>query len=174
MDFLQVLKTVAPWIATAIGGPLGGMAVDAAASALGISDKTTEGIKAAISGATPEQLLALKQADNDFSLKMQELNFKSITDLEAIAANDRDSARKREMEVKDNTPRNLAYLITAGFFAAFAFLALGAVPVDSRDIMFSMVGTLGTVWIGITGYYFGTTANSKAKTELLAKSSPVK
>ena len=68
MDFTTIIKTVAPWIGTALGGPLGGMAVTAAANALGLSDKTTEGLKTALSGATPEQLLALKEADQAFQL----------------------------------------------------------------------------------------------------------
>ena len=86
MDFTAILKTVAPWIGTALGGPLGGMAVTAAANALGLGDKTTDAIKQAISGATPEQMLALKEADQAFSLQMQALGFKQVTDLETLAA----------------------------------------------------------------------------------------
>ena len=80
MDWQALLKTVAPWIGTAIGGPLGGMALSAAASALGVSDKTAEGLKAALAGTTPEQMLALKKADQDFALQMQALGFKSEAD----------------------------------------------------------------------------------------------
>ena len=66
MDWTTIFKTVAPWIGTALAGPLGGMAVTAAADALGLSEKTTDAIKQAVSGATPEQMLALKQADQAF------------------------------------------------------------------------------------------------------------
>ena len=61
MDWMNIVKTVAPWIGTALGGPLGGMAVEAAANALGISDKTTDAVKQALAGVTPDQMLALKQ-----------------------------------------------------------------------------------------------------------------
>ena len=36
MDFTTIIKTVAPWLATAIGGPLGGLAVTAIADTLGL------------------------------------------------------------------------------------------------------------------------------------------
>ena len=81
MDFTTLFKTVAPWIGTALGGPLGGMAVEAVASAFGLGDKTTDAIKTAIGGATPEQMLALKNADQTFALQMQELGFKQVNDL---------------------------------------------------------------------------------------------
>ena len=86
MDWKDVIKTVAPWIGTALTGPLGGLAVEAAANALGLGEKTTEAIKTSLSGATPEQMLALKKADQDFALQMQALGFKQVTDLEALAA----------------------------------------------------------------------------------------
>jgi len=54
---------VAPWIGTALGGPLGGMAVEAATNALGLGEKTVDAVKQAIAGVTPEQMLALKTAD---------------------------------------------------------------------------------------------------------------
>ena len=93
MDWKSIVSTVAPWIGTALGGPLGGMAVSAVADAFGLPDKTEETIKQALSGAAPEQMLALKNADQAFALQMQELGFKQVKDLEAIAADDRKDAR---------------------------------------------------------------------------------
>lgn len=86
MDWKALVSTVAPWIGTALGGPLGGMAVEAAANALGLNNKTVESVKAALSGVTPEQMLALKRADQAFALQMQTLGFKNVADMEAIAA----------------------------------------------------------------------------------------
>jgi len=42
MDWKSIVSTVAPWIASAVTGPLGGLAVGAVADALGLSDKTED------------------------------------------------------------------------------------------------------------------------------------
>jgi hypothetical protein len=174
MDWKKVVATVSPWLGTALGGPLGGAAVTAMADALGLSEKTEAAVKSALSGTTPEQMLALKKADQDFAVKMQEIGFGSAKDMESLAAGDRDSARKREMSVRDTTPRNLAYLITLGFFGVLAYMLLASVPQGSRDILNVMLGSLGTAWAGIVAYYFGSSSGSLAKTELLAKAEAIK
>ena len=81
MDITAIIRTIAPWIGTALGGPLGGMAVQAASDALGLSDKTLAAVQSAIAGATPDQMLALKTADQGFALQMQALGFKQLVDL---------------------------------------------------------------------------------------------
>lgn len=178
MDWMNILKTVAPWIGTALGGPLGGMAVDAATKALGINEKTTDALKQALSGATPEQMLAMKKADDDFALQMQALGFKQITDLEAIAASDRANARAREMSVKDSTPARLAYMIIGGFFgvAIAQLVALmgwpdeaAKIPPQGWVIIGNISGYLAAEAKAAAAYYFGTTADSGRKTEMLAE-----
>lgn len=169
MDWKGVIGTVAPWLSGALGSPLAGFAVSAVCDALGLSEKSETAIKQALAGATPEQMLALKNADYEFQLKMQELGFNSVKELEALAVQDRDSARKREIEVKDNTPKILAYAVTLGFFGVLTFMMMSTVPEQSKDILNIMLGSLGASWTGVISYYFGSTAGSKAKSELLAK-----
>ena len=174
MDWKQVVATVAPWIGGALGGPLGGAAMTVIADTLGLSEKTESAIKHALSGTTPEQMLALKQADIDFSLKMQELGFANSKDIEALAVSDRDSARKREIVVGDKTARNLAYAITSGFFGVLASLLFLEVPEGSKEVLYVMLGSLGTAWVGVNSYYFGSTKGSQTKTDLLARAEAVK
>lgn len=168
MDWKSLVATVAPWLGTALGGPLGGLAVGAVADALGLSDKTEGAIKQALSGVTPEQMLAMKTADLSFAVEMQRLGFDNVKALEAVAAGDRASARGRETEVKDSTPRVLAYAITLGYFGMLVFIMLASIPNDSRDILNYMLGTLGTAWIAAVTYYFGSTVGSSEKNRLLA------
>jgi hypothetical protein len=174
MDWKNIVGTLAPWIGTALGGPLGGAAVTAVADALGLSEKTEGAIKQALAGVTPEQMLAIRNADNGFALKMQELGFSNTKDMEALAVSDRDSARKREMALGDKTTRNLAYAITAGFFSVLGYMLVCDVPDGSRDVLNIMLGSLGTAWVGVNAYYFGSTRQSAAKTDLLAKAQPIK
>ena len=169
MDFLAILKTVAPWIGTAIGGPLGGMAVEAASNALGLTEKTTDALKQALSGATPEQMLALKLADDNFAAQMQKLGFDHVEKIQELDNSDRNSARQREMTVRDVTPKVLAAVVTLGFFGILMFMMLRPVPMESRDILNIMLGSLATAWTGIIAYYFGSSKSSDRKTELLAQ-----
>ena len=174
MSWKDIVGKVAPMLGAALGGPLGSIAVTGIADALGLSDKTEAAITQALAGTTPEQLMALKNADQAFALRMQELGFANARDMEALASGDRDSARKREMVVQDKTPRNLAYGVTSGFFSILIFMMFFEIPSASRDILNIMLGTLGASFSGIIGYYFGSTAGSKLKTELLAKADAVK
>lgn len=178
-DILPVINKLAPTIATALGGPLAGGAVAALQSVFGITPEGTtkdqqSQLVAAISGANADQLLAMKKADQDYAIQMQKAGFENVQELEKIASSDRDSARKREIEVKDNTPKILAYAITIGFFGVLAFMMLSDVPAGSRDVLNIMLGSLATAWISITGYYFGSTSGSKDKTALLAKADAIK
>lgn len=172
MDWKNLLGTVAPWIGTALGGPLGGMAATAIAEVFGLSEKTEDALKQALSGATPEQMLALKAADQQFAVRMQELGFQNVQALEKIAADDRDSARKREASVLDYTPRILAYLIVGGFLGMAYGVLFKQMSADSV-LAGTIIGYLSAKAEQVAAYYFGSTAGSARKTELLGKSSPV-
>jgi hypothetical protein len=174
MDFVAILKTVAPWIGTALGGPLGGLAVEAATSALGLSDKTTGALKAALGGATAEQMLALKKADQDFAVKMQELGFKQTADLEAIAAGDRASARDMQKVNHSPVPALLTCFVVGAFTATLVLLLKFDVPATNRDIVVYMIGQLSGGFTSALAFWLGTTRDSGRKTELLAQAPAVK
>lgn len=104
----------------------------------------------------PEQQLA-------FDSKMAELQTQAELKLAELEAGDRNSARQREATVKDKTPAILAYSITAGFFGVLFYMLNFEVPVAEREVLFVMLGSLGTAWTGIIAYYFGSSAGSAAK-----------
>ena len=170
MDFMKVIGAVAPTLATAMGGPLAGMAVTAIAGALGLPvDANKDDLAKAVASATPEQLVALKKVDNDFAVRMKELDI----DLEKIAAGDRDSARRREASVKDFMPRLLAFLVVGGFMGTVFAVLLGYVDGMKDPMMATTVGTLiGFVSAKaeqVIAYYFGSSNSSQQKTALLAE-----
>jgi hypothetical protein len=173
VDWQNLLKQVAPWIGAAATGNVPAMITMAAAqvgNAFGIDIKpTADAIGAAITGATPDQMLALKQADNDFVVKMQQLGFDHISQLEQIAANDRDSARKREITLGDNMPAILSCLVVLFTALCEGALLSGFEPRVAPEIVGRILGTLDSATMLVLTYYFGTTANSHRKTELLAQ-----
>lgn len=170
MDFnwKALLGTVAPTIATALGGPLAGLATKGIIGALGLSDEAGEAeIAAAMSRATPEQLLALKKADQDFAVRMRELDI----DIDRIAAGDRDSARKREMETKDHATKILATVIITGFLAT-VFLVLSGYVEGLKDpltatIVGTLIGYVSAKADQVVSYYFGSSASSAKKDDTI-------
>lgn len=168
MDWKKIVSAVAPWIGTALGGPLGGMAVSAIADAFGLSETTESALKQAITGATPEQMLALKTADQQFAIRMQELGFQNLQELERIAAADRKSARDMQIALRSRVPAILAVLITVGFFGILLGMMSGLLKTDDNQAMFIMLGSLGAAWGAVVNFFFGSSADSQNKTQLLA------
>lgn len=149
----------------ALGGPIGGIAAKAISVALGLSDSEDHTIEMALKNATPTDLLKLKQADQNFKLEMADLN----VDLEQIAANDRNSARQREMVVRDNMPAILSLLVTAGFLGVLAMIMMYPIQPGVSSIIDVMLGVLGTAWIACITYYVGSSHGSQLKTKLLER-----
>lgn len=168
MDIPTILKTVAPWIATAMAGPLGGLAVDAAAKALGATEKTADALKSALGGATPEQMMALKQADQDFALRMKELGFKNVADLEKIAADDRADARNMQNITRSLMPAFLTSCVSAAFFVVLVVLFKIPIPLENRDLVVYMCGQLAAAFTACLAFWVGTTRASEDKTIMLA------
>jgi len=159
----QIIGTVAPMLGTLLGGPLGGLAGNALAEALGTNDPKAQ--EAAIVASNPDTLLKLKEAESGLKVKLRELDI----DEEKLRFEDTADARAREIAVKDSTPRYLAYLTTAGFFLSLVGAFLVPIPDSSKGIVFSMIGSLGTVWITQQGYYFGSSSGSASKSDALNK-----
>lgn len=168
-DWKSILKTVAPTLATALGGPLAGAAtVILSEAVLGHPDGKEGDIAAAIVSGTPDILLKLKTAEHDFNVRMKELDI----DLEKISVDDRKSAREREIAVKDPTPRRLAYLFTVGFFvvlgAEFYIGISGVVIPDAAQRTLDItLGVLFAMMLGVKEYYFGSSSGSVQKSEMM-------
>lgn len=173
MDWKNVIGTVAPWIGTALAGPFGGMAVEAVADALGLSDKTTEAVKKAIAGATPEQMLAIKAADQNFALQMQRLGFENTEKLAGLEVEDRKDARAMQIALRSRIPALLSVLVTVGYFAVLVGMMTKWFTVQDSQALLLMLGSLGTAWGMVMAFWFGTTHDSGRKTEMLAAASPI-
>ena len=171
MDILKtfgpLINSVAPTIATALGGPVAGMAVKALSGALfGHEDGTQDDIMTALANPTGDQLAALKKIDADFKTQMKSLDI----DLERIAAGDRDSARNMAIQTHDWIPRVLAVGVTLGFFGIIAYILTFGLPATGGEALLMLIGTLGSAWTGVMAFYFGSSAGSKAKTDALTAS----
>ena len=168
MASLGFLTKVLPWIsaaATCNVPALVGLASSTIGSALGKPvASTTDAIAEAVAGATPEQMIALKNAESDFSAKMQAMGFTHQEDLEKIAADDRANARARQISLRDRIPAILAIGITVGFFGLLGTMMKISPPAGTKDLLNIMIGALGASWASVVSYYFGSSAAHDAMT----------
>ena len=162
---MEWLTQIAPSIATALGGPLAGLAVTAISKALGIDEKDVQ--KTIETGKlSAEQMMSLKQAEMDLQAKAQELGL----NFEKLATEDRKSARDMQTATKSIIPAVLAIGVTVGFFAIL--IGLMTDNVTKSDALLLMLGSLGTAWTAIVSFYFGSSAHSEKQTEMLHRSTP--
>jgi len=162
------LEQIAPTIATCLGGPLAGLAVTAVSKALGIDeDKVNDTIQDGKLNA--DQITSIKQAEIELQSKAQELGL----NFETLAVQDRSSARDMQKSTNSFIPPVLSILVTVGFFGILVALMLGKVDSNNQALMI-MLGSLGTAWTGIIAFYFGSSAGSQAKDQLLHQSTPTK
>ena len=159
------LEQVAPTIATALGGPLAGLAVTAISKAIGISEDDVE--KTMNAGKmSADQITQLKLAELEFQKQANELGL----NFEKLAVDDRASARNMQVATKSWIPGALALGITIGFFSILLYMMTGNVTPSNELLV--MLGSLGTAWTGVVGYYFGSSSSSQHKDELLFNSVP--
>jgi hypothetical protein len=161
------LKTIAPTIATAMGGPLAGMAVDAIGSALGMKDATKEQVKDLLASGTltSDQMASIKQADATLKVRMKELEI----DMEKVHAGDRNSAREMAARTGDVwTPRIMALVVFIVWGAVNYKLFNGTINGDMRELVARALGTLDAVLMAVIYYYYGSSSSSAAKTEAMA------
>ncbi len=173
MNWLDTLKTLAPTVATAILGPLGGVAVSALGSLLGVPEATQDKIAEAIQNGqlTPEQITKLKSLEAEYQNNEKERGFKYAE----LAFKDRDSARQHN--VQGGTQRPLFWLslvllvVTLGSEVAVLFFGY---PTTVPEIVVGRIlGLMDSVALLVLGYWFGSSSGSSQKTELLARNPPV-
>jgi len=165
---MEWLKQIAPTIATALGGPLAGMAVSAISKAVGVDEDKVQDLISS-NKMTPDQIAQVKLAEIELKRQENELGL----NFESLAVDDRKSAREMQATARSIVPPGLAAIVTLGFFGIMVMMLLGKVDSNNPAILM-MLGSLGTAWTGIIAYYFGSSAGSQAKTDLLSKAPAIK
>ena len=162
------LKQIAPTIATCLGGPLAGLAVSAVSKALGIDESQVQ--DTIDSGKlNADQIASIKQAEIELQKSAQELGL----NFEQLAVQDRSSARDMQTATHSYIPPTLSILVTFGFFGILSYLMVTPTDTANTPLMI-MLGSLGTAWTGIIAFYFGSSAGSQKKDQMLFNSSPNK
>lgn len=108
------LKQIAPTVASALGGPLAGMAVSAISKAIGV-DEDKVGDLISNNKLTADQVAQIKIAEIELQKQAQELGL----NFEKLAVDDRKSAREMQATTRSMMPPILAGAVTLGFLASW-------------------------------------------------------
>jgi len=160
-DLFNLLKGVAPTLATAVAGPLGGAAVSALAAKFGVSD-SVESVAKAIAG------------DPAAASKLQEI------ELEYAKLDMANTADARNMNSKIQESVNAAWLAkNAAYILDFAIVSatiimtwivfFKGVPTENKEIAYMAIGSLITMCGTVLNFHRGSSAGSKSKTEEMMK-----
>lgn len=165
------LKTLAPLLGTALGGPLGGAAASFIADKLGIESGTIEAVTDVLNSGklSSDQIAALKVAELEFK-KFLETNKIDVMRLEFQNV---DSARQMKIATKTFFPEILSTFITLGFFGILAWMMYDDSVVESQPILI-MLGSLGAAFGAVVNYWLGSNKGSDRSKELLAQAQPLK
>jgi len=144
----SVVGAVAPTIGTALGGPLAGQAMNMVSQALGCKN-TPKDVEKAVQNATPEQLAELKKLDNEFEVKMKELD----VDLYKLETADIQNARSSFST--DWTTRIVGILVICGFLGYIFLVTLQPPEQNSEALINLVLGYLGGLASAIISFYFG-------------------
>jgi hypothetical protein len=147
------LKSILPTIGNLIGGPLGGIAVEAAGRALGLSDITADKVQRALSSGTlsADQMAALQAADLQLKTRMAELGI----DAEKLAQADRASARGMQQTTGSWVPSSLACAVTVGYFGILIGLMSHNLEIANSEGLTILLGSLTGAWSSIVAFYYG-------------------
>ncbi len=160
-DWKSTLGSVAPMVATALGGPMAGTAASMALDALGITagDDPADNIRlleSRVTNATPETLQKLKEADQTFRATMRKLEIKE----ETLHQRDRNDARQMRTTLKDRTSDLLAILVVLAFGFAQWFLLTHEIPPVNKDFLMRAMGTVDGALMLVLSFFFGSARHS--------------
>ncbi len=191
-DLKSALSTIAPTLATMLGGPLAGTAVSAIVGALGLpsgsgADDVTKVLQTGT--VTPEAMAAIRAADQKHAEVMAQqgldvakmnLDFQSAQTLAVI--DDRKDARKA------NSNRDAVWWIAVVILATFAvmmgavlygcwMLLQGGITIKDVSVVAAISGLVGSV-VGyvaanaqtVVNFIYGGSLGSEKKTDALAAS----
>jgi len=162
---LNALSVVSP--------PIGGMAANAIRGVFDLpKDAPERDIEKAINNATPEQIAALKKADQEFEIKMRELDI----DVYEIDNADTRDARRFAKDTGLGSVNHLAIfnaclviLISTGVGILAYFGKLAAMTAIESAILTLVVREAFGKHEQVCNFFFGSSHGSKQKTEAIGK-----
>ena len=142
-DLLNLLKGVAPTLATAVAGPLGGMAITALANKFGVSD-SVDAVAKAIAG-DPQAAQKIAETELEFA--------KLAADVIKNEDNNVSTRWNADMASDSWLSKNIRPMSLVAIFAGyFLFAMMSAFGLNANEAYVTLLGQWGML---IMGAYFG-------------------
>ena len=168
-DWKSIVKVVAPTLATALGGPLAGMATKAISeSILGVDNATDSDLATAL--LDPANLVKLKQTEKDFEVRMKELDI----DIASLEVKDRSSARELAKAKGIEPQVVLSSIFIGGFFVVLWLLFSGTVVLTEsmEKLAYLLLGVLSSGVTMVLKFWFGGSPHDGANMQNIYNSIP--
>ena len=160
-----ILKAIVPTLATAVGSPvLGGLASSVLEAAFPGDSKAE--IEKKIAEGSPETLLALRKAEQDLEIRMEELGLER----EALYVGDVQDSREHVDRTGVAPHITLTILFVGGYFLIFLAVLSGYMkPAEGlKDMALILLGVLAGEVPRIMAWWFGSTKGSADKNKYMA------
>lgn len=175
-DWKETLRSVAPGIAAAFGGPLAGAAVKILGDKLlGSPNATEDEVSAALANGslTGDQIRAIREAEMTFELEMARVDAQR----EEAYIGDTQNARQQTVELaKADSPiawgsSVVSTLIVLGYFFCIyrLFIVQTDMPPNVFQLLNVMFGALSLAFGQVCNYWLGSSAGSKRASDSIRK-----
>lgn len=160
----EILGSVAPTIATALGGPLAGAATKYLKDkVLGNEDATDSELSDYMLAANPEKLAEIKRIDNEFELEIQRMGVENLK-----------SARASGDKIGHWPQIILGFATISAFFYLLYVMLTNQLDVDptAEKFLYMLLGSLMTFASMVFRYFFGGNQSDDKNIEKIYNSIP--
>jgi len=144
----SLVGAVAPTLGAALGGPVGGAAMQVVSQVLGCKPDERS-VEQAMSQASAEDLAKIREAELEFEAKMQQME----VDVFALETADKQDARKYFN--KDWTARFIGILMVLFFCSYIGMITIMPPEQNSMELINLVLGYLGGLVSAVVSFYFG-------------------
>ena len=164
MNIPEWLLKLAPTVATALGGPLAGIAVSALGNALGVAPEKVNDLLQS-GQMTGEQIAAIKVAELELKQKESDNGFKFAE----LDVRDRESARQMQIANKSLTPEILSWMIVVATIGLEGYVLIFGLPSVAPDLVIGRIlGTLDTAFATVLAFWLGSSVSNRIKDATIA------
>ena len=165
MSIPDWLLKLAPTVATALGGPLAGIAVSALSKALGVDEnKVTDLLQS--NQMTGEQIAAIKVAEIQLKQHESDNGFKFAE----LDVRDRESARQMQIANKSLTPEILSWMIVVATIGLEGYVLVVGLPSVAPDLVVGRIlGTLDAAFATVLAFWLGSSVSNRIKDATIAQ-----